>query len=175
MCVTKTYTEREAVRLVGLRMLVSGRAARDVMEACHVCDDTVREWRRRLENAGGDPDAAADDAPRCGAPPKLDEAQRDELIELLVAGPEAAGFEGNLWTLPRIRRLILDRFGVEYHVDHLGRLVKALGYSSKKPILRALQRNDEARRKFREETWPAAVKKGAPRMPSSSASTRRAS
>jgi transposase len=41
---------------------------------------------------------------RFGRPPKLDEAQRVELIKTLKGGALAAGLASELWTLPRIAR-----------------------------------------------------------------------
>lgn len=171
MAATRTYTEREAVRLVGLRMLAEGRDGEEVEDVLHVCADTVGKWRRRLREAGGDPEAAAADAPRCGRPQKLSATQKEDLKRILLAGAEAAGFDSDLWTLPRVRSVIHDRFGVDFHVDHLGRLLHRIGFSPQKPVLRAVQRDEESIREFRDETWPDLVKKGAHRTPSCCAST----
>jgi transposase len=175
MATTKYFTEREAVRLVGMRMLANGRGTREIMDSLHICADTVYVWRRRLEDSGGDPEAAAADAPRSGRPQKLSTTQKEELQRILLSGAESAGFDGDLWTLPRVQRVIHDRFAVDFHVDHLGRLLHAIGFSPQKPVLRAVQRDEDEIRKFRDETWPSLVKKGAQRTPSSFASTRAAS
>ena len=50
---------------------------------------------------------------RFGRPPKLNDAQRAELIKTLKGGALAAGFASELWTLPRIASMIKERFGVE--------------------------------------------------------------
>jgi transposase len=160
MAATETFTRQEAVRLVGLRMLADGSTAGEVAEALHVGESTARSWRRRLRDFDGDVDAAAHDAPRSGAPCKLSVAQRAELVEALEAGAEAAGFEGQVWTLPRVRQWIRDRFGVEYHVDHLGRLLRSLGLSPQQPSRRAAERDEAAIERFRTEVWPEVVKKG---------------
>ena len=64
--------------------------------------------------------------------------------ELLQVGAEAAGFDTDLWTCPRVAKLIRKRFGARYHVDHIGRLLGSLGWSPQRPQRRALER-DEAR------------------------------
>jgi transposase len=157
---TKTFTEQEAVRLVGLRMLARGKSNADVIDALAVGPATVSNWRVRLRRFQGDPEAAAPDAARPGRPDKLTEAQREELKELLLAGAEAAGFDSPVWTLRRVRRAIFERFGVEYHKCHLGRLLAELGFSPQKPVKRAAERDEQAIETFRQETWPSLVKKG---------------
>ena len=41
-------------------------------------------------------------------------------------------------------KAVRDLFGVSYHFNHVGKLLKALGLSCQKPRLRASQRNDQA-------------------------------
>jgi hypothetical protein len=74
--------------------------------------------------------------------------------ESLWHGPEAYGFRGQVRTCARIARVIEWEFGVRYHKDHVGRLLKALHWTPQQPIKRAIQRDDEAIRRWRDETWP---------------------
>ena len=57
--------------------------------------------------------------PKSGRPPKLDREQWPELKRLVLSGPRACGYPRDLWTLPLVRELVLDRFGVSYHEAHL--------------------------------------------------------
>src|SRR5262249_12705368 len=45
-------------------------------------------------------------------------------------------------------------FGVRYHKDHVSRLLKELHWTPQVPIRRAIQRDDEAIRRWRVEVWP---------------------
>ncbi len=96
---------------------------------------------------------------RPGAIPKLTEQQRDQLPDLLKRGAEAYGFVGDVWTQARIATVIKREFGVSYHPDHIGRLLRAIGWSVQKPIERATERNDAAIERWRTEKWPAIKKK----------------
>jgi transposase len=78
---------------------------------------------------------------------------------MLEHGAEAAGFEGNVWTTTRIAAVIRREFGVRYHRAHISRLVRALGVSLQKPVVRAHQRDEAAIEHFRTERWPE-LKKG---------------
>lgn len=82
--------------------------------------------------------------PRSGRPPKLTAAKKKQLLRVLAAGPQRAGYKTQLWTSDRIRRLILDRFGVEYHVHHIPKLLRECGWSYQRPIGRAVERDEAA-------------------------------
>lgn len=60
-------------------------------------------------------------------PPKLADDDWARLEKLLLKGAVAAGFHTDPWTCPRIVELIRSTFGVRYHVDHIGRLLRSLG------------------------------------------------
>src|SRR3972149_1233104 len=76
----------------------------------------------------------------------------------LRKGAEAAGFETDLWPCPRVAQLIFDRFGLRYHVDHIGRLLHALGWSPQKPQRRAVERDEDEIRRWVKEEWPRVKK-----------------
>jgi len=60
-----------------------------------------------------------------GRPPKLDEDEQDELLELLQ--------EGQPWKSQEIQHLLAEEFDVEYHPDYLGKFLRNLGLSYAKP------------------------------------------
>ncbi len=50
--------------------------------------------------------------------------------------------------------VIRKRFRVAYHRDHVGCLMRHLGWSHQKPQKRALERNEAKIRRFGREEWP---------------------
>jgi transposase len=94
-----------------------------------------------------------------GAKPKLDARQKQRLLKLLAAGPEAAGFAGQLWTCPRMAALIRREFGVSYHVGYLPTLLRSLGWSVQKPKRQALERNQAAVEVWVADDWPRIKKR----------------
>jgi len=78
---------------------------------------------------------------------------------LLWHGPEAYGFRGQVWTCARIALVIEEEFGVRYHKDHVGRLLKELGWTPQIPIRRAIQRDESAIQRWRAEVWPDLLKR----------------
>jgi transposase len=90
---------------------------------------------------------------------KLSTEQKAQLPAWLVKGAEAYGFRGDVWTASRVAEIIERTFGVRYHRDHVGRLLREGGWSRQKPVERASQRNEEAIQECYEERWPAIKKK----------------
>jgi len=94
-----------------------------------------------------------------GRPPKLDNREKGQLEKVLLKGAQAAGFLTDLWTCPRVAALIEARFGVRYHVDHIGRLLRGLGWSPQKPARRAMERDERSIQQWLKHQWPRIKKK----------------
>ena len=73
---------------------------------------------------------------------------------MLNEGAENHGYQGQVWTQARVGDLIMRKFGIRYHFNHIGKLLKKLGWSWQKPIHRASQRNEDEVRKWCENRWP---------------------
>jgi transposase len=94
-----------------------------------------------------------------GRPPKLRPKQLERLIQALLKGPMARGYHTNLWTTARIARLIEEEFGVDYHPNHIGRLMHRLKWSHQKPERRAIERNEKQIEQGKRQHWPRIKKK----------------
>jgi hypothetical protein len=84
---------------------------------------------------------------------------RENLRRRLLAGAQSQGFATELWTCPRVRVLIAERYGVEYHVDHIPRLLRSLGFSPRKPRARSSQRDEAAIDQWVARDWPRLKKR----------------
>ena len=155
----------EAVRLVLEEGLSQGETARRVRAA----QQSVSGWLRRYREEGR---AGLAKAGRAGRKPRLSQEQLAQLESLLLAGPEAHGFPSPLWSCPRVARLIRDRFDVRYHEGHVWKLLRALNWSPQRPVGKARERNEEAIRTWKKQTWPALKKKPKTRAAQSSSSTK---
>ena len=148
--------ELERRRYRAIELLEDGYDAGEVARRVGVDRRSVRRWKAAHRDGGAQALAAR---PASGRPPKLTPTQKEKLEALLLAGPEAAGFATDLWTCPRVRDLIRERFGVRYHVDHIGRLLRSLGWSPQRPQRRAVERNEEKIQGWVKKTWPRIKKK----------------
>jgi transposase len=134
-----------------LRLKQKGWSQRRAAAALGVREETISRWMARARHGGPE---ALSAHPGPGRPPELSDDQQRLIPEFLWHGPEAYGFRGAVWTCARVARVIEDEFGVRYHKDHVGRLLKALHWTPQMPITRAIPRDERAIRNWRIEVWP---------------------
>lgn len=118
--------------------LARGMSKSEVTRQLGVTRQTVAAWERRFMEGGREALKRCD----LGRPRQLDAKQERELGKLIMAGALAAGFPTELWILPRIGKVIVERFGVEYNQGHLWHLLQRMGFWCKKPEKRAIQRDE---------------------------------
>lgn len=164
--------ELERRRRRALALLGEGLLPSEVAQRVGVDRRSVRRWKAAVRKAGAEGVRAR---PAPGRPSKLTTKDKRKLEALLLKGPLAAGYHTDLWTCPRVGEVIAQRFGVHYHVDHVGRLLHDLGWSPQKPARRAVERDEEEIRRWIREDWPRVKKTPAAAAPRSSSSTKRAS
>jgi transposase len=92
-----------------------------------------------------------------GRPAKLMPAQKQRLVALIAAGPEAAGYPTGCWHSALIQALILREFGVLYTVHYVSELLRNLGLSYQKARFVSDHLNEQKRQTWLTETWPALV------------------
>jgi len=101
--------ELERRRLHAIELLQREIPVHVVAERLGVDRRSVRRWKRAYRGRGRGGLRAR---PAPGRPPKLTAAQRRQLVRLVVAGPEEAGYRTSLWTCRRIVDLIRHQFKV---------------------------------------------------------------
>lgn len=129
---------------------------RDIADALGVSEETVSRWLARARDGG--PQALRTRS-RSGCPPKLTPKPKRLIPEFLWHGAQAYGFRGEVWTCARIARVIEEEFGVRYHKDHVGRLLRELCWTPQVPIQCALQRDEGAIQRWRDEVWPELLRR----------------
>jgi len=159
---------KEAVQLILEGKLTPAEAARKFKV-------TVRAVNWWLQWQRGEGKRSIEARKTSGRPPLLNAKQREALRTLLLKGAAAAGFDTDLWTCPRVREVIRRTFGITYHVDHVCRLLHALGFTPQKPERKAVERNEQAIRQWVSHQWPSIKKKPSKRRRPSPSSTKRAS
>ena len=148
----------ERRRLRAIDLLKQGHLPVEVARIVGCDRRSVRRWNATFRKSG---DGGLKARPTPGRPSGLDVKTRRRLEKALLRGAKSAGFPTDLWTCPRVAQLIHDRFGIRYHVDHIGRLLHALGWSPQKPQRRAVERDEDEIRRWIKEEWPR-VKKTPP-------------
>jgi transposase len=134
-----------------LALLDSGESLNEVGRRIGCNASSVMRWRDARRRGGA---KALRVRLSPGRPLKLERAQRRRLVNLLLQGPMMHGYRTNLWTTARIAELIRNQFGIQYHRDHVGRLLHSLNWSPQKPERRALERDEKAIERWQQKDWP---------------------
>jgi transposase len=129
----------------------TGLSLNEVGRRIGCAPSSVMRWLRARRRGGADALRV-----RCspGRPLKLGLRERRRLLRLLLKGAPAHGYRTQLWTTARIAEVIGREFGVHYHRDHVGRLMHSLDWSPQKPETRAVERDEEAVERWRQNDWP---------------------
>ncbi|CAG0927178.1 hypothetical protein TFLX_00411 [Thermoflexales bacterium] len=122
----------------------------DSASALGVSKGAVSQWLRRAEPFG---QCGLQARPHPGRPPELMADQKHLLPDLLSHGAEAYGFRGDVWTCPRIGKVIEWEWGISYPKSPVARLLKELKWTPQMPLLRASQRDEAIIATWRTEVW----------------------
>jgi transposase len=145
---TASDLERRRCRAVAL--VDKGESPSTVARILGVTRSSLRRWRRLAHQ----PDGLAS-KPALGPKPRLSDRQLIDLEGLLSRGAVAHGWPNHLWTSKRVAVLIQRHFGINYHPDHVRRLLhKRLHWTSQKPQKRARERNLKEVERWIADDWP---------------------
>jgi len=136
-----------------MSLLKAGKTYQSVAATLSASISSVVRWAQDFRNGGA---AALRPKPAPGRPPRL--SQKRKLLRLLAHGAGAAGYSTQLWTLPRIAKLIEKHFGILYHPGHVWRVMLGLKWTWQKPERRAIQRDEKAIAHWKKHEW-ASIKK----------------
>ena len=134
---TATVRERAAVAVM------EGMTITSVSAAYGVDRKTVSRWVGKYRDNGSE---ALHRSAGSGRPRKLEELSEAELLDIVLQGAIAFGFETDLWTVSRLRRVIRDEFRIPLSKNTVWRRLRDAGLTYQKPE-REYYEIDEATRK----------------------------
>lgn len=142
---------RRAARLFAAGKMILAAIARELKVSRQSVSRWYETWRRggavSLRGAG-----------RAGRKPKLEKRQLRLVDRALRQGARTHGFGTDLWTLPRVAVIIERLTGAHYHPGHVWKILGAMKWTLQRPAKQAKERNEEARRHWLAERWPAVKK-----------------
>ncbi len=145
-----TASELERRRNRAVTLLEQGESPTVVARILGITPSSLHRWRRMARQGQG---LSAKPVP--GAKRRLTDPQLRELDLLLDKGAPAHGFPNELWTAARVAQVIHRRFGVEYHPEHVRKLLRRrLDWTSHKPQERARERNDKEVERWKADDLP---------------------
>ncbi len=151
--VKRDFAALERRRLQAAKLFEQGHSKAEVARRCGVSNQSAGRWHKAGE-AGG-PQALKHPG-RAGRKSRLQPLDRLQLAANLQSGPEQTlGHPTALWTLPRVVALIHNRFGHRDSTAQASRLLRQMGWSCQKPARRAVERDEQAIRVWKQRRWPA--------------------
>ena len=131
------------IRRRAVDAVLEGMAKTAVAGAYGVDRNTIARWVNKFEERGDD---ALDRRVGSGRPRKLEDLTEEELLKIVLAGAGSYGFETDLWTVGRLRRVITDEFHLQVSKNTIWRRLRDAGLTYQKPE-RQYYEIDEATRK----------------------------
>lgn len=131
------------VRERAVASVMEGMSITDVAAAYRVDRKTVSRWVVKFRRGGQN---GLHRKAGSGRPRKLAELTEEELRQIVLPGAMAQGFETDLWTVSRLRRVIHDTFRIQLSKNTIWRRLRDAGLTYQKPA-REYYEIDEATRK----------------------------
>jgi transposase len=151
----RTKAERiaqEAIRPQVVERIIAGESVSELSRMLGYARQTLHRWFSAYEVGGKE---ALGSTKASGAVAKLTEKQTQWLVKTLSSkNPAQLQFPIALWTREIIRELIKRRFGVKMALTSVGNLMRRLGFSVQRPLMRAYERNPEAVKQWLEVEYP---------------------
>lgn len=151
------------------RLLAKGLSQPEVARRAGAHRQPVSQWAAELREKGR---AGLRKAGRAGRKPRLSPEAIKKIERGLQHGPQALGYETSLWTAHRVAHLIEQEGGVGYHPGPVWKILRQLGWSCQRPAGRALERNEKALQRWKQERWPELKKRPKTKAGSWSSSTK---
>ena len=115
-----------ARRMLAIALVLEGKSRQEAAESCGMDRQTLRDWVIRY-NAEGLP-GLSDRVPP-GPPCRLEPEQMAELAEIVAAGPDPTVDQVVRWRRVDLRRVIAERWGVQFHERTVGKLLHRVGFA----------------------------------------------
>ena len=122
----KSKDARQARRLLALAAVYDGMDREQAARVGGMDRQTLRDWVHRFNEQGP---AGLINIKPTGRPSKLSAEQKEELCQLVEAGPDPQKDGVVRWRCVDLKRVLGERFGVDLSEVRLGRVLKELGFS----------------------------------------------
>ena len=115
-----------ARRMLAIALVLEGKSRQEAAESCGMDRQTLRDWVIRYNDKGlpGLPDRVPP-----GPAFRLTPEQMAELAEIVERGPDPTVDQVVRWRRVDLRRVIAERWGVEFHERTVGKLLHRLGFA----------------------------------------------
>ena len=133
------------MRQRGVEAVLRGQPVGQIADAFGVDRTTLFRWVRRFHLHG---DGGLQRQPGSGRPRLLADFDEVALNDIVLEPATCFGFETDLWTVGRLRRVIHEQYGVTISPDTVWRRLRDAGFTYQKPERRYFEVDEEARQEW---------------------------
>lgn len=149
---TLSHESSETIRHMAVQRVLEGEKPQAVIASYGLCHTTIYKWLRAFRK-GGEKALVSHKHP--GRAPRLTEAQMRRVRSWICGkDPRQYGFDFGLWTRQVVAALVQEEFRITLGLTAVGRMLARLGITPQKPLRRAYERDPEAIKTWKEETYP---------------------
>ena len=149
--------QRERVRLKAGKLFTKGFTQAEVARRLKVTTAAVHYWHKVWKKKGikglkskGHPGFASG----------LKEKDRQAFKKAILEGPVKQGFETDMWTLPKLTKVLKKVSGFSCSEVWTWHIVRSLGFTPQKPEVKAKERDEQAIEAWHTRTLPGHKKMG---------------
>ncbi len=146
-----TGAELERRRRLAVARVRSGYTQQEVADFFGVNVRSVQRWMQAYRERGL---RGLKAKPATGRPPKLSAEQQRQVLRWFRRSPREFGFPTELWTAPRVARLIQRKFRKKFHPRYLNQWLAERRITPQKPERQARERDKREVRRWVREEWP---------------------
>lgn len=114
------------IKLYAILQLSKGKASRELEELYGTSFKQILNWAARFDSQGIE---GLKDKPHSGRPPRITLQQLEQLRCVLLDSPEKQGYNSGTWSGPLVQDFVNTRFGVDYKLGNIYKLLHSNGFS----------------------------------------------
>ncbi|MDD5434703.1 MAG: IS630 family transposase, partial [Nitrospira sp.] len=142
----------EALRIRAVQRIGQGESPEIIIKALGMNRRTIYKWIALHREGGID---ALKATPLSGRPLKLNGSKLRWILKTVTTkNPLQLKFPYALWTREMVKELIESKYGVKLSIVSVGRLLKKLGLTCQKPLMRAFQQDPVIVQQWIEKDYP---------------------
>src|SRR5882757_3872373 len=162
---TLDHKTLEEIRLMAVQRVWEGERPSVVIASYGFARPVIYRWLREARGKGRGLRALRS-RKGTGRPRRLTPKQEQQLFRWINGkDPRQHGFDFGLWTRLVVRKLIADKFGANFGVTAVGKLLAKLGLTPQKPLKRAYERDPAAIEAWKSDTYPSLAKRAKSEAP----------
>src|SRR3981189_2140949 len=152
---TLDHKTLEEIRVMAVQRVWEGERPSVVIASYGFARPVIYRWLRDARGKGRGLRALRS-RKGTGRPRRLAPKQEQQVFRWINGkDPRQHGFDFGLWTRLVVRKLIADKFGVNFGVTAVGKLLAKLGLTPQKPLKRAYERDPAAIEAWKRDTYPS--------------------